>query len=284
MISSLVIVFREMLEMSLVVGILLAATRGLAGSRRWIGLGICGGLLGAVTVAVFMAELEGSFEGNGEFLFNAAVLLLAAILIAWTVFWMTQHGRELTAHMQHVGQAVKVGQLPYKSLAVVSLAAVMREGSEAVFFLFGASQSVKDEGWALLIGGLLGAVAALVTGMLIYYGLVRVPVRKLLSIVGWLLMLLAAGMASQAAWNLVAIDWLPPLVDTLWNSSAWLPQESFLGELLHVLVGYDEAPSGMQFIVFVLALILMGLTYHRLQVRQNMPANVTSEGERSEGQ
>ncbi|HXH71730.1 MAG TPA: FTR1 family protein [Mariprofundaceae bacterium] len=268
MISSLVIVFREMLEMSLVIGILLAATRGLSGSRRWIWLGMAGGVLGAVFVAIFMGELESSVQGNGEFLFNAFVLLLASVLIAWTVFWMTQHGRELSAHMRQVGEAVKVGRLPYKSLAVVSLAAVMREGSEAAFFLFGASQAVKDEGWTLLVGGILGAVAALLIGALLYYGLVRIPVRRLLGVAGWLLMLLAAGMASQAAWNLVAIDWLPPLVDTLWNSSGWLPQDSFIGEMLHVLVGYDEAPSGMQFAVFAVALLVMGSIYYRLQTRR----------------
>ena len=265
MISSLVIVFREMLEMSLVIGILLAATRGLSGSRRWIWLGMAGGVLGAVFVAIFMGELESSVQGNGEFLFNAFVLLLASVLIAWTVFWMTQHGRELSAHMRQVGEAVKVGRLPYKSLAVVSLAAVMREGSEAAFFLFGASQAVKDEGWTLLVGGILGAVAALLIGALLYYGLVRIPVRRLLGVAGWLLMLLAAGMA---AWNLVAIDWLPPLVDTLWNSSGWLPQDSFIGEMLHVLVGYDEAPSGMQFAVFAVALLVMGSIYYRLQTRR----------------
>jgi len=265
MISALIIVFREMLEMSLIVGVLLAATRGLAGSRRWIGLGVAGGLLGAVVVALFMEQLEGSFEGDGEFLFNAAVLLLAAVLIAWTVFWMTTHGRELSAHMRQVGEAVKVGELPSLSLFVVSLAAVVREGSEAVFFLFGASQTIADEGWGLLAGGLSGMVLALSVGTLLYFGLLRIPVRQMLVVAGWLLMLLAAGMASQAAWNLVAIDWLPPLIDTLWNSSAWLPQESIAGEMLHVLVGYDEAPSGMQMIVFVVSLAIMVGIYRHIQ-------------------
>ena len=67
-------------------------------------------------------------------------------------------------------------------------------------------------------------------------------------------MLLAAGMASQAAANLTMIDALPVLISTVWDSSAWLSMESVPGELLHVMMGYDDHPNGMQVLVFVLFL------------------------------
>ncbi len=270
MISSLVIVFREMLEMALVVGMLMAATRGMPGSRRWIGLGVLGGVIGAGLFAVFMEQVESSFDGDGEFLFNAAVLMLASTLIAWTVFWMSRHGREMAARMKQVGASVVEGDLPFTALAIVSFAAVLREGGEAVFFLFGAAQSLSGGGWVLLSGGLLGAVAALCVGVLLYLGLAKIPVNRLFSVAGWLLMLLAAGMASQAASNLVAIEWLPPLIDPLWNTSALLSQESLAGELLHVLIGYDEAPSALQMLVFSGSLAVMVLLYYRLQDHQSV--------------
>ncbi len=265
MISSMVIVFREMLEMVLVIGVLLAATRGLAGSRLWIGLGVLVGLLGAAFLGVFMEQMEASFDGDGEFIFNAVVLLLASVLIAWTVFWMSKHGRIMSQRMKQVGGSVKAGDLPFTALAIVSLSAVMREGSEAAFFLFGAAQGVAEDGWSMLIGGLLGAGVALAAGSLLYLGLVRIPLKRLFSVVGWLLMLLAAGMASQAASNLVMIGWLPPLVDPLWNSSALLSADSALGELLHVLVGYDDHPSALQVIVYAASLASMAVCYYRLQ-------------------
>jgi len=265
MIAALVIVFREMLEMVLVLGILLAATRGLAGSRRWIGFGIGGGLIGALIVALFMEEMEAAFNGAGEFLFNAIVLLLASGLIAWTVFWMTNHGRELSTRMKQVGNSVKDGTLPYTALAIVSLSAVMREGSEAAFFLFGAAQTAQTDGWGLMAGGILGMVTAFATGAVIYAGMIRVPVHHLFSVAGWMLMLIASGMASQAAMNLVTINWLPPLIDRIWDTSWLLPQTSLLGEILHVLIGYDEGPSGIQFLVFIGSLLTMALLYHRLQ-------------------
>jgi len=265
MISSMVIVFREMLEMVLVVGVLLAATRGMSGSRLWIGFGVLGGLIGAGFFGVFMEQMEASFGGNGEFIFNAVVLVLASVLIAWTVFWMSKHGRAMSQRMKQIGGSVKEGDLPYTALAIVALTAVMREGSEAVFFLFGAAQGIDESGWSMLVGGMMGAGVALVIGALLYFGLVRIPLKQLFSVVGWLLMLLAAGMASQAASNLVMIDVLPPLVDPLWNSSALIPSSSMFGELLHVLVGYDEQPSALQVIVFVVSLAIMAIIYYRMQ-------------------
>lgn len=265
MISSLIIVFREMLEMVLVVGVLLAATRGMPGSRLWIGLGILGGLLGAAFLGVFMEQMEASFDGDGEFIFNAVVLLLASGLIAWTVFWMSKHGRAMSQRMKRIGGSVQEGDLPFSALAIVAFSAVMREGSEAAFFLFGAAQGIEESGWAMLMGGLLGAGIALSMGCLLYFGLIRIPLKHLFGVIGWLLMLLAAGMASQAASNLVMIDVLPPLIDPLWNSSALIPSSSMFGEFLHVLVGYDDQPSALQVIVFAISLAIMATIYYRVQ-------------------
>lgn len=259
MMSAMIIVFREVLEMSIVLGVLLAATTGSVQSRRWIGFGTLLGLLGAVIVALFMEELETSMNGDGEFVFNAAVLGLASILIAWTVIWMSKHGREMSARMRQVGQSVAEGDLPGTALFFVTLAAVIREGSEAVFFLFGAAQSAQQDGWDIVWGGTVGLLLGAAIGFILYRGLIRIPVKHMFLVVGWLLMLLAAGMASQAAANLIIVDMLPSLVDTLWDSSALLSMESVMGEFLHVFMGYDDRPSGMQILVFVafLAIVLM---------------------------
>jgi len=270
----MVIVFREMLEMALVVGILMAATRGLPRSRLWIGSGVAAGLAGAIFFGVFMEEMESAFAGDGEFLFNAVILFSASLLIAWTVFWMRSHGAEMSKRMTSVASSVLEGDMPRTALAFVAMSAVMREGSEAVFFLFGASQSIAVEGWSMVTGGISGALLAITIGLIIYFGLVRVPVRQLFTVAGWMLMLIAAGMASQAAANLVMIDMLPPLVEPLWNTSTLLANESAMGELLHVLIGYEQEPSAMQVIVYVLALAIMAATSYRLShSERHSPAN-----------
>jgi len=263
MMSAMIIVFREVLEMSIVLGVLLAATTGSAQSRRWIGFGTLLGLLGAIVVALFMEELESSMSGDGEFVFNAVVLSLASVLIAWTVIWMGKHGREMSARMRQVGESVAGGDLPGTALFFVTLAAVMREGSEAVFFLFGAAQSAQQDGWDMLWGGASGLLLGVIVGFILYRGLVRIPLKQMFLVVGWLLILLAAGMASQAAANLVIVDMLPALIDTLWDTSALLSMESIPGELLHVLMGYDDRPNGMQVLVFIVFLLAIFMLKYR---------------------
>ncbi len=262
MLSALIIVFREVLEMSIVLGLLFAATRGVAGCRKWIVSGAGLGLLGAFLFAWFMEEVENAMEGSGEFIFNAIVLSLASVLLAWTVIWMSKHGREMSAQLRQAGVAVAEGDMPMKSLMLVAAAAVMREGGEAVFFLFGAMQ-METEASEMVIGGLLGLVAGAAFGTMLYQGLIRIPMQYVFKVMGALLILLAASMASQAASNLVLVDMLPPIIDTLWDSSFILSDESLLGEILHVLVGYDAQPSGMQMIVFVLTLGIVTYLYRK---------------------
>jgi len=265
MISSWVIVFREVLEMALVLGVLLAATKGAQHSRRWIGFGMLTGLFGAIVVALLMEEMEASVNGDGEFIFNAVVLSIASCLLAWTVLWMSQHGKAMAMRMKHIGSSVTAGDLPTTALFVVALSAVMREGSEAVFFLFGAAEAGKSDAWNILSGSLLGMLSGACVGYILYRGLLHIPMKSLFSVLGWLLMLLAAGMASQAAVNLTLIEVLPPLVDTLWNTSSWLPAESIIGEVLHVMIGYDDQPNAMQVLVFSVFLIAMIVLKHQRQ-------------------
>src|SRR5690242_10681816 len=137
MLGALVIVFREVLEAGLIVGIVMAATRGVAGRGRWIGIGIGGGVLGAAFVAFFAGAISQAFQGAGQELFNAAVLATAVVMLMWHNAWMARHGREIAAEMRNIGTAVSEGAKPLTALAIVVGVAVLREGSEVVLFLYG---------------------------------------------------------------------------------------------------------------------------------------------------
>ena len=68
---------------------------------------------------------------------------------------------------------------------------------------------------------------------------------------GALLVLLAAGLAGQMARFLIQADLLPALAEPLWDTSALLSTSSLTGSILHVLVGYESSPSGMQMLFYV---------------------------------
>lgn len=196
MLGALIIVFREMIEAGLIVGIVMAATQGVVGRGRWIAIGIGGGLAGAALVAGFAGAISQAFEGSGQELFNACVLAIAVVMLMWHNAWMARHGREIAADMRRIGADVSEGAKPLTALAVVVGLAVLREGSEVVLFLYGIVASGTSVS-ALLIGGLLGIAAGAAFSAFTYLGLLAIPQRYIFAVTSWLIALLAAGMAAQ---------------------------------------------------------------------------------------
>jgi len=255
-----VLVFREVLEAALVVSVVFAATRGVPGRERWIGAGIAAGVLGAVALALSAGVVADAAAGMGQELFNASVLFAAVAMIAWHAIWMATHGKEIAMQMQTLGAEVSHGRRPLAALLIVVALAVLREGSEVVLFLF--AQSAGGSGWIDIAGGIaLGIAGGVATGFALYLGLLRIPIRHFFTATNWLLLLLAAGMASQAARFLVQADLLPSLGPRLWDTSMLLSDRSLLGQTLHALVGYDARPAGVQVVVYVVtgALIAIGM-------------------------
>lgn len=260
MLGIAVLVFREVLEAALVVSVVFAATRGVPGRGRWIGAGVAAGVLGSVGVALSAGVIADAAAGMGQELFNAAILFAAVIMIAWHAIWMATHGRQLALQLQALGSEVSVGHRPLTALLLVVALAVLREGSEVVLFIF--AQAAGGSGWIDIVGGsALGVIAGFLTGLALYFGLLRIPVRHFFTATNWLLLLLAAGMASQAARFLVQADLLPSLGARLWDTSVVLSDRSLLGQTLHALIGYDARPAGIQVVFYVVtgALIVIGM-------------------------
>lgn len=258
MLGALVIVFREVLEAGLIIGIVLAATQGVVGRARWIVTGIVAGILGAAVVALFAGAISEAFEGAGHELFNASVLAIAVVMLMWHNAWMARHGREIANDMRQVGHDVTEGAKPLTALAIVIGLAVLREGSEVVLFLYGI-MAAGSSGPALLAGGLLGIAAGAAFTALTYYGLLAIPSRYIFSVTSWLIALLAAGMAAQSVQFLYNAGVINVLGGTVWDTSWLLSEGSLLGQLLHTLIGYTSRPSAMQLVAYIGTLVAMYL-------------------------
>ena len=254
MFATAIIVFREVLEASLLVGIVAAATRSVPGRNRWLVAGIIAGLAGSAVVALFTGRIAELASGIGQEIFNAAILGVAVVMLAWHNIWMASHGQALAANARRVGIAVSDGRRECSVLLVVVGVAVLREGSETVLFLYGIAAS-EGAGSAMLAGGLAGIIAGVGAGYGLYAGLVRLPMRWIFAATGVLVLFLAAGMASQAARFLIQADLLPSLAAPLWDTSLLLPENSVVGTVLHSLVGYDARPAGMQMVFYLIVLV-----------------------------
>jgi len=256
MLGALVIVFREVLEAGLIIGIVMAASRGAPGRGAWIAAGVLAGVVGAGIIALFAGAIADAFEGSGQELLNATVLGAAVLMLMWHNAWMARHGRELAAEVSAVGAAVTAGQRPMTALTVVVGLAVLREGSEVVLFLYGIVATGTSAS-ALLLGGALGVAAGAAFTALTYYGLISITARHIFTVTTVLIALLAAGMAAQAVQFLDAAGVIHVLGQRLWDSSAWLPQDGVIGRLLHTLVGYTDRPTELQLAAYLGTLAAM---------------------------
>jgi len=256
MLAAAVILFRESLEAALIVSIVLTATRGLPRRGLWVSLGVTVGVAGAVVVALFAEQISNWAAGAGQELFNASVLLTACVMLGWHNIWMTRHGRELSQKVGEVGASVQKGERPLSALAVVAGLAVLREGSEVVLFITGIIAGGTQTG-AILAGAAGGLAGGALMGLLLYRGLMRIPLRHFFTVTAWLILVLAAGLASQAAGYLVQAGLLPALGEPLWNTSGLLTEHSLFGQILASLAGYTARPSGIQVVFWISALVLI---------------------------
>jgi high-affinity iron transporter len=276
MLSALLIVFREVIEAGLIVGIVLAATKGVPRRDFAVSMGVLAGVLGACLVAAFAGGLASLFQGSGQELFNASILILAVMMLTWHNVWMASHGREMARELKAAGHEVVTGKRTLAALGVVVGVAVLREGSEVVLFLYGiaAQGGVSDAG--LLAGGALGLAAGAAVSALMYLGLLTIPAGRLFQVTSGLITLLAAGMAGQAVLFLQNGGYINAWTGTVWDTSWLLKEDSIPGRLLHTLVGYVQAPDGAQVAAYLATiagiLLLMRMTGRPHAARRPQPA------------
>lgn len=254
MLATLIIVLRELIEAGLVIGIVLAATRGVPGRGLWIGGGVAGGLLGACVIALFTGAISQAFEGMGQELFNVAVLLIAVGMLTWHTVWMASHGREMAAELKTAGSAVVSGEKTLMALAIVVSIAVLREGSEIVLFLYGIAISGQEQPANMAMGAGLGVLLGAGLSALMYVGLVRIPMKHFFAVTGGMIALLTAGLLAQAVSFLEQAGIVNAFSGVLWDSSAIVAQDSVPGKILHTLVGYMDHPTDAELLAYLLSL------------------------------
>ncbi|MFG1358518.1 FTR1 family iron permease [Xanthobacter pseudotagetidis] len=257
MLAALLIVFREVLEAGLVVGVVLAATEGIRGRGLFITGGLVAGVLGSGLLALFADQISGLFEGSGQDVLNAAILSVAVVMLVWTVVWMASHGREMVAEMKAVGRDVKEGRKPLTALAVVVGMAVLREGVEIVLFMYGIVATGAETAQDVALGAGLGLLGGALVSFVLYRGLVAIPLKHLFKVTAVLITLLAAGLSAQVVGILQDAGFIQSLADPVWNSGWLLADDSAVGRVLRTLVGYRAEPTGMQLIAYALTVAVI---------------------------
>jgi high-affinity iron transporter len=259
MLAAAIVVFREVIEAGLIVGIVLAVTRNIPRSGLWVSGGVAAGILGSCLVAAFTGAIGSAFSGAGQELFDAAILATAVVMLAWHNIWMARHGREMAAELKAAGEAVSSGAKSLAALSLVVGVAVLREGAEVVLFLYGILLADSSSWGMLIFGGVLGLGFGVLVSMLTYFGLVKIPTKRLFAVTSGMIAFLAAGMAAQSVAFLEQAGMVTVLGDTVWDTSSILSDKSILGRVLHTLIGYNDQPSILQLLVYLATVVTIFL-------------------------
>lgn len=251
MFGTTLIVFREVLEATILIGIISASTQNIPKSKKWITLGIVFGLILSGIVALLTEKIGSLADGTGQEVFNATILSITVLMLAGHNIWMSNHSS--TINNAKALNNIKNGMIECYTLCLIVGFTIIREGSETVLFLYGIATT--NNASTMLTGGLIGAILGILIGSTIFTGLIKIPMKSLFKITNILTLLLAASMASQTAHFLIQADLIPSLISPLWDTTNILPENNLLGILLHNIIGYNARPDGMQLIFYICTII-----------------------------
>ena len=253
MIQTLLITWRETLEAALIVGILLTYL-GRSAQRagvRWVWLGAGAAVAAAMACAAASHGAIAMLDPDTQEVLQAAILFLAVGVLSWMIVWMNRHARAIRGDLhEKADRALAGGRLV--GLATIAFVAVFREGVETVLFLWGVVLERGGHGvMPLLAAGVAGALLAVATAWLFFRGFSFLSLPTFFRVTGVLLVFVAAGLLASAVNKLIALDYLPPIVPQVWNTS-WLVRDgSAVGAILGALMGYRSRPSLLEVLVFV---------------------------------
>ena len=276
MFATALIVFRETLEAALFVGIVGAATAGVAGRARWLGGGVLAGALGALALAAGAGHISAWADGIGQDLVNAVILGVAFLMLAWHCIFVSTKSRQMASEARQFGATVRDGTRAPWALTVAVALAVLREGAETVLFVTGLTTGAGTGTDNMLAGAALGLASGAALGVLIYLGLARIKAQHLFAVTNTLILVLAAAIASQLARALAQSGLVELWTDPIWDSSSLLANDSPLGAVLHALAGYDARPSGLQLAFYVGA--LLAIVFATRQVSRGLERRAVPTG------
>jgi len=282
MLPTYLLSLREGLEAALIIGIVLGAVNKIR--RTDLTPAVWFGTLSAVAVSILTAVLLTSFgmslEDKAEQIFEGITMLIAAGILTWMIFWMGKQARFLKSELEAgVNKAAtSPGKRPVFWLAFV---AVVREGVELAIFvtaaLFaGSSGEASSNIIQVLVGTILGLGTAALLGYTIFATTVRLDLRRFFQVTGLLLILFAAGLVAHSVHEFNEVGWIPAIVEHVWDVNTILDENSFTGQLLKTLFGYNGNPSLTEIIAYF-AYIATVFVFWRRDNKVIVKATATSQ-------
>lgn len=251
LLTSLILVLREVLEAAVLVSLLWVLCQHLQQSRSWLPWALLAGSALAVLYSHYLETITDWQDGVGQELLNAALEGVVVTGLIWLAVLSPGPHRS-----------------PQRSWMVVSLlvvvAALAQELGEVLIYL---QSALLSDAWrsSILAGASMGMGIGFSLGALLYVALTALSPGRQWSVLFVLLAFAVASRASQMLALLMQADWLDSGLP-LWNSNALLSERSLGGEMLYALIGYEATPTTLQLLAYLLSLgLIAGLYVLRLR-------------------
>ena len=234
---------------------------------------------GGVTAYLVIEQYDGS---TVQTVFETVTYLVAACVLTYMTFWMQSHSRTMSAELQRRSEEALNGRARF-GLGLLAFQAVGREGLEtmvftlAIVFASSTQAATSSHGRGLLFGALLGLGVAMAVAYVIFKLGRRLNLVLFFRIIGVVLMVFAAGLLADAVENMQELGWLPFLGHPLWNTSAFLSEDSSLGDVFHSLLGYADHPTVLQAAVWVTFVAVTATLFIRIG-RRGRPSAASTPG------
>lgn len=256
MLAEFIVMFRESLEVSFVVGIVLAYLHQTKKQdyEKHVYLGLGAGVVASLLIAYGFQFLKGGFEAHEE-LFEGTFMVITTILVTWLVLWIMAQ-QEVSKKLKQDVQN-KIDKKESIGLFLLVFFGVLREGVESILFMMGIDLNI---GTISILGALLGLVAAVVLGFLIFEYSMKFNIGLFFKVTTIMLILLAAGLFSQGLHELQEAGILPTYIEKIYDINPQLNQDGSyplihekgaIGSVAKGLVGYDGNPSDLQVIGYL---------------------------------
>ena len=276
--ANLLIALREGLEAALVVSIIVAylvkSDRRDALPKLWLGVGLAA--LVPLVAGAIMTWGPKTLTFQAQEILGGLLSFVAVGLVTWMIFWMGKNARELKGELEgSLSKTLAEGGSGW-GVVWIAVVAVGREGVETALFVWATVRSSTETSIMQTTAGVVtGLVLAIVLGVLIYQGAVRINLRIFFAVTGYFLIVVAAGIVAYGIGDLQEAGLLPGHTSHAWDLSSYLPANTsplhWLYVLLEAMFQLNLQPSVLQVLGWCLY-IVPTLVLLTLQIMGRWPA------------
>lgn len=268
----LFLALREGLEAVLVVVIILLYLRK-TNQRiyyKYVYLGIISAILLSIVFAIIFSMISGGFTGLLEEIFEGTTFIIAGIFILTLVLWVSKEGPKMRETLEEkVEDSIKTQKV--FSITITTFFIIFREGIELVLLTTGATSIGSLTQFNVILGSIIGLAISVVIGLLIFYGIRSINLRKFFKITNVMLIIFTAGLITYGVHEFIEAGILNPIIDEVWNIKHILPENfpdgnpatpeflEIIGALLKALFGYNANPALLEVIIYPAVLFFVGL-------------------------